>query len=135
MLNTLAKSPAINFLNACPGCSGPDNSAIRFPGIEGNAGQIGGQLPKAVIVFSFLESRILFQIWGGYLRYFDLEWHIKKKRSGNPKPLSVESACDGAYANEIIKTVTICSNAPLVQPCILYNFKHFKWVRNSLIPS
>jgi hypothetical protein len=46
------------------GCSGPDNSAIRFPGIEGGAGQIGGPLPRALIAFSFLESRILFQILG-----------------------------------------------------------------------
>ncbi|MBU0967812.1 MAG: hypothetical protein KKA54_15680 [Proteobacteria bacterium] len=44
--------------------SGPDNSAIRLPGIEGSAAQIGGQLPRAGIAFSFLEPVILFQLWG-----------------------------------------------------------------------
>jgi len=40
-----------------PGCSGPDNSAIRFPGIEGSAGLIGDHLPGAVIAFSFFGVR------------------------------------------------------------------------------
>jgi len=39
--------------------------AISFPGIENSAGQIGGHLNRAVIAFSFLESAILFQIFGG----------------------------------------------------------------------
>jgi hypothetical protein len=47
-----------------PGCSGHCNAAIRFTGIEGSAGQTGGQLPRAEMAFYFLESRILFQIWG-----------------------------------------------------------------------
>jgi len=48
-----------------PGCSGPDNSAIRFPGIEGNAGQIGDRLPRAVIAFSFFGVRYSVSDFGG----------------------------------------------------------------------
>jgi hypothetical protein len=57
------QSPAQDAGNRCfdrPGFSGPDNSAISFPGIENSAGQIGGQLPRAGIAFSFLHSAILF---------------------------------------------------------------------------
>jgi len=46
------------------GPSGFRTFAIIFAVIEGSAGQIGGQRPKAEIAFSFLESLILFQILG-----------------------------------------------------------------------